>query len=68
MCEKTDWMDEIDRLKFALESITELLPHGSYLRENVGNITRGIEARLDWILAEAKRECNRPWGKYAVKK
>lgn len=59
MCERTDWMSEITRLKFALASIADLMPNGSYLRENVANITRGIEARLDWILAEAQTECKR---------
>lgn len=54
-------MSELDRLKFAVNSMVQLTDSGSYLRENMDNIARGIGARLDYLhdavrVQAAKRE------------
>ncbi len=42
-------LSELDRLKFAINSMVELTSSGSYLRENLDNIAKGVGARLDYL-------------------
>jgi len=59
MCEKSDWLGAIGDLDWAVASMAELHPPGTYERENAKNIARGIGARLRWIQQEAKAELKR---------
>jgi hypothetical protein len=42
-------LSELDRLKFAVSSMAQLLEPGSYARENANNIVEGLGRRLDWL-------------------
>ena len=42
-------LHELDALKFAVASIVEQFPPGSYQLENGRNAKRGIEYRLDYL-------------------
>ena len=45
-----DILGEIDRLKFAVASLADLVSEkGSYANENAQNVARGIKSRLDYL-------------------
>lgn len=55
----TDWLSEIQKLKWAVGSLEKLFQNGSSEREIYINASRGIESRLDWISDQAKKEIKR---------
>lgn len=54
--EKTDWLDELAGIDWAVASLGFLLPAGSLQKELTENAIRGIKSRLQWIRAEAAAE------------
>jgi hypothetical protein len=54
--EAADWLDELRRLEFAVESLAHLHPAGSHQRELAENATRGIRDRLRWVRENAMAE------------
>ena len=54
--EQLDWMHELAQIKWAIASLAQVFPPGSYDKENAQNAARGIQARLDWCIEQAKAE------------
>lgn len=54
--EAADWLDELRRLEFAVESLAHLHPPGSHQRELAENAARGIRDRISWVRDQAMAE------------
>ena len=52
MCEPLMPMSELKSLSFALASLVELHQRGSFEREICENATRGIKARIKWVIQQ----------------
>lgn len=52
MCEPLRPLAELKSLSFALASLVELHPRGSFEREICANATRGIKSRITWVIRQ----------------
>ena len=45
-------IEELQSLKFGISALADLFERGSYKRELALNAARGLEARIEWVIAQ----------------